>query len=302
MNTVVVEPELLRWAYKRAGKSATDLLQHFPKLESWERGTTNPTLKELERFAKATRTPFGFLFLPHPPVEVLPIPDFRTIRAKALARPSPDLLDTIYICQQRQEWYRDFARSEGAKALTFVGSVNVGSEIKSAAEAIRKALGFEIERRREFRSWSEALRHFVAQAEELGILVMVSGVVGSNNKRNLDPQEFRGFVLTDSLAPLIFINGADTKSAQMFTLAHELVHVWLGETAVSNTELVRPPKHQIERWCNEVAAELLVPLALLKSEYRHGAALNTELSRLARYFKVSTLVILDLPPFFRTVT
>ena len=292
MIRVNVKPELLRWACERSRQTTSSLARKFPKLELWERGEVNPTLKQLESFAKATRLPIGYLFLPEPPVETVPIPDFRTIGNEYLDYPSPDLLDTIYICQQRQEWYHDFARSVGEEPLSFVGSADSTSDIVTVAATIRHSLKFDIEERRRLPTWTDALRRFVEQADDFGVMVMVSGVVGSNNRRKLDPEEFRGFALADEFAPLVFINGADTKSAQMFTLAHELAHLWLGESALSDVGPVSSPSHHVEKWCNQVAAELLVPLSVIRKEYGQSDELDDEVSRLARLFKVSTLVIL----------
>lgn len=262
-------------------------------LGAWERGEVLPTLKQLERFARATHTPVGFLFLDEPPVERMPIPDFRTMaRGGPVEGPSPDLLDTIYLCQQRQDWYRDFARAVGEEPLGLVGSARLGDDVVTTAARIRHALELDVEERRRLPSWTEALRRFIAQADALGILVMVSGVVGSNSHRHLDPEEFRGFALADPLAPLVFVNGSDSKSAQMFTLAHELAHLWLGQSAVSDAQAIAVPDQETERWCNRVAAELLVPIELMREELDRGAELRQEVDRLARRFKVSTLVVL----------
>jgi Zn-dependent peptidase ImmA (M78 family) len=292
MIRVDIKPELLSWARERARLELADLSARFPKLAAWEQGKLKPTLKQVEDFARAIHAPVGFLFLDEPPVETIPIPDFRTIRNEPVARPSPDLLDMIYVCQQRQEWYRDFARSQRESPLDFVGSVTINSGVESTAAAMRHALGFDIEERRRIPTWTDALRLFISRADEAGIMVMCSGVVLNNNTRPLEPEEFRGFALVDNLAPLVFINGADTKAAQMFTLAHELAHVWLGQSAVSDSQARSIPEHQVERWCNNVAAELLVPLEILKQEYNDGSNLRAELDRLAKHFKVSTLVIL----------
>jgi Zn-dependent peptidase ImmA (M78 family) len=289
---VEVKPEMLRWARDRSGLGAGTLANRFPRLEAWESGAVQPTFKQLEHFAKATHTPIGYLFLSNPPVEKVPIPDFRTVANQRIARPSPDLLDTVYLCQQRQEWYRDFARSIREDPLPFVGSVSLGSDVTATAAGLRSALKFDLEERRRLATWTDALRRFIELADALGVLVMVSGVVGSNTSRLLDPEEFRGFALADGLAPLIFLNGSDTKSAQMFTLAHELAHVWLGQSALSDVDPISTPSHRVEIWCNQVAAELLVPLAELSAEYRPEAELAEEVQRLARRFKVSTLVIL----------
>ncbi len=292
MNRVPVKPELIQWALDRSRKYPDTLAKKLPKIEEWLAGELSPTLKQLETFAKATCTPIGFLFLPEPPNEQVPIPDFRTMSPEYFNRPSPDLLDTIYICQQRQEWYRDFERSMGGDPLPFVGSTQLTDDVIQTAAIIRKAIGFNIEERKKMRTWADALRRFIELADLLGILVMVSGVVGSNNRRKLDPHEFRGFALSDNLAPLVFINGSDTKSAQMFTLAHELAHVWLGETAISDAEAVRTSNNRVERWCNQVAAELLVPLDVISNAYDGVNDLSHEMDRLARQYKVSTLVIL----------
>ena len=292
MIRVEIKPELLKWARERAGLDVDTLIDRFPKLPAWENGVVSPTLRQVEKFANVTHTPVGFLFLKEPPVETVPIPDFRTIGNKRLQRPSPDLLDMIYVCQQRQEWYRDFARSEKRSALAFVGAATVSDNIEQAAATIRDTLGFDIEERRRLPTWTDALRHFIAQADDAGIMVMCSGVVLNNNMRPLDPDEFRGFALSDPLAPLIFINGADTKAAQMFTLAHELAHVRLGQSAVSNPDARIIPENRIERWCNEVAAELLVPLNMIKADFRPQVSLRQEVDRFSRFFKVSSLVIL----------
>jgi len=289
---VAVNPGMLRWARERADLETPALASRFPRLVAWERGEAQPTLKQLEAFAKATHAPIGYLFLQEPPTETIPIPDLRTVGNKRIAHPSPDLLETTYICEQRQEWYRDFARTAGEDPLPFVGSLRLAHEVVAAAATIREALGFDLDRRREILTWSDALRGFIAQADELGILVMCSGIVGSNTHRKLDPQEFRGFAMADLLAPVVFINGADTRSAQMFTLAHELAHIWLGQSALSDSEARYVPDHEIERWCNRVAAELLVPLDVIRREYREGADLSSEVNRLARRFKVSGLVVL----------
>jgi len=292
MTRVAVNPDLLDWALARADLSADALIKAFPKIHDWLQGEIQPTLKQLESFANKTHTAIGYLFLPEPPVETLPVPDFRTMANVRINRPSPDLLDTLYVCQQRQDWYRDYLRLHGEDAPTFVDSVTIEEDIVSVAAEMREVLGFDVEQRRTIPTWTEALRQFISHVEDAGVLVMVSGIVGSNTHRKLDPEEFRGFALVDELAQLIFINGSDSKAAQMFTLAHEVAHIWLGESGVSDAQAAILPDEKIEHWCNAVAAELLAPLETVSSLYNPNAELPDEMQRLARQFKVSTLVIL----------
>ncbi len=288
---VDVAPSLLAWASERSGRDPEELGERFP-LHAWSSGETRPTLKQLEKFARATDTPVGFLFLQAPPEEQLPVPDFRTMPGGETDRPSPNLLETIFICEQRQEWYRGYMQATGGDSLDFIGSLKTTTKVTTAANRIRRAIGFDLADRREFANWSEALREFAERAEDAGVLVMISGVVGSNTRRKLDPAEFRGFALVDDLAPVVFVNGADTKAAQIFTLAHELAHIWLGQPALSNPRLNVRSDQAVERWCNAVAGELLVPMDSLRNEYSGQSPLAEELARLARLYKVSTLVVL----------
>jgi Zn-dependent peptidase ImmA (M78 family) len=292
MTRVAVNPDLFRWARERSRIDTLTLVSRFPKLPAWENAEAQPTLKQLEHYARATHAPIGFFFLPVPPQESLPIPDFRTVAGRKVARPSPNLLDTIYACQERQSWYREFATVSNQDPRNFIGSLTVQTPPADAAATISQALGFDVGRRREFQTWTDALRHFIDQADAMGVLVMVSGVVFNNNRRPLEPEEFRGFALVDPLAPLVFINGADSKAAQMFTLAHELAHLWIGASALSDSTAGTTPDQAIERWCNSVAAELLVPLDAFRASLQAGERLSDTLARLARTFKVSTLVIL----------
>lgn len=293
------------WAVERARGEMAAFEARFPKLPEWMAGTHKPTLKQLQQFAAATHAPVGFFFLPEPPQETLPLPDFRTMGGAALPTPSADLLDTIYACQQRQDWYRDFARSLGSQPLAFIGSLTTAVAPVAAAREIVATLGFSVHQRKQCPTWEEALRRLVASCEDGGILVMTSGIVGSNTRRVLDPAEFRGFCLADDLAPVVFVNGTDSKSAQMFTLVHELAHLWLGEGGVSNPTLATSSARDNEVWCNAVAAEVLVPLDELRSEHNRAQPLGDEVGRLCKLFKVSSLVmlrrLLDLGAITRAV-
>lgn len=285
-----VRPELIEWALERSRLPEEQRERRFPKLSEWIEGERSPTLRQLEEFASATHTPVGLLFLTEPPEEHIPIPDYRTMGDEEIARPSPDLLDTIFQCQQRQDWYRTFAEVNRETPVEFIGALTTNTPIVEAAVSMRSTLGFDIADRGS--TFADTFRILAEKAEDLGVLVMVNGVVGSNTRRKLNPHEFRGFALVDRLAPVVFVNGADTRAAQIFTLVHELAHLWLGESALSDADLGAQSAVAAERWCNQVAAEFLVPGVDLSERYDPRADQLEELDRLARFYKASTLVVL----------
>src|SRR5262249_22109634 len=142
---VKVNGGLLRWARGRAGltdEADAKLRKRFPKLDQWEDDEAAPTLKQLEDFAKAVHVPIGYLFLQEPPEEPLPTPDFRPMAGRPIRRPSPDLLDMIYACQRRQDWFREYAESVGEEPIAFIGSMSTDTPVIEAAAQIRAALKF----------------------------------------------------------------------------------------------------------------------------------------------------------------
>ncbi len=303
-DRVSIKRELFQWAQERSRLSVDALSEKFPKYPQWLTGDAEPTMKQLEKFAAQTYTPLGYLFLAEPPEERLPIPDFRTVTDRRISRPSPHLLDTIYAVQLRQEWMRGFLIEQGEPALAFIGSRTLQDAPEAVAADIRHTLALEARWSRGLDTWEEALRTLIQKIEGVGVLVMINGVVENNTHRPLDVEEFRGFVLSDSHAPVIFINGTDAKAAQMFTLVHELAHLWLGQGGISDFKELLPSENAVEIFCNKVAAEFLVPAGEMRQAWQEVRGVEKPFERLARLFKVSPVVaarrVLDLELISRT--
>jgi Zn-dependent peptidase ImmA (M78 family) len=289
---VNVKPDLILWACERAGRSVDALAhkQSFRKLPVWVSGEERPTFKQLEKFAQATHTPFGYFFLSEPPKELIPIPDLRTIGNQYMGRPSPDLLDTIYTMQRRQAWLREMLIECEAEPLDFVGSARSTDDPEAVGREMRRIIGLEDGWAANVRTWQEAVGEMRRAIEKLNIMAIINGIVGNNTHRKLDVEEFRGFALSDEYAPLVFVNGADAKSAQMFTLIHELAHIWLGESALTDAGLATRASQNIESWCDRATAEFLVPARELKACWHDVRQAEAPFEIIARRFKVSPIV------------
>ncbi len=294
---IALSTEVLEWALNRSNRRES-LENKFPKVSEWLSGDVQPTLRQLENFAKAAAVPFGYLLLSDPPEESLPITHFRTLRSDTSRRFSPDLLETIQKMQQRQEWMREHLIEQGHDRLSFVGSASFNDDPVAVARRIREDLGIQEDWAAIHTRWEDALRALEKKVEEAGVLVMVNGIVGNNTHRNLDPREFRGFVLVDDYAPLVFINGADAKAAQMFTLAHELAHVWFGVSASFDLRELQAADDLHEQICNRVAAEFLVPQSGFEKVWQSVRTEEKPYKIIARRYKVSEIVaarrVLDL--------
>ena len=261
---------------------------------AWERGDKRPTFRQAQVFARTLYVPFGYLYLREPPVQKMPLADFRTA-GRGRPEPTPDLLDLLNDVLGKQHWLREYRESEGAVELPFVGRFDIADSETAVADDMRDILDVE-GASRQASNWEGCLRNLVRNAEGSGITVMRSGVVGGNNNRPLDRGEFRGFSISDGIAPLVFINSRDYKGAQIFTLAHEMVHIWTGKGGVSNPDYglgYGLKESAVERFCNRVAAEALVPSEDFLSRWISGdASLEDNLKSLRIHYKVSAMVIL----------
>lgn len=299
MTEALITASMLEWARKRNSYTITGAAQKLnvavEKLEAWEQGRERPTLRKAQDLARKFKIPFGYLYLSEPPKETLPIPDLRTKAGSPPRKPSPDFLDIAYDALRKQDWYRDYLKNEQADKVPFVGRFTSSSPTLAIAEDIQRTLHLDHALRHSAIGRDDFFNQLTLRAERAGVIVLRSGIVGSNTKRPLDPKEFQGFAISDPMAPLVFVNTRDFKAAQVFTFVHELTHIWMGVSGVSGTEYLAKPSDQPnddERIADAVAAEVLVPDEDFELRWRKDTSIEENLRDLAKYYRVSMFVVL----------
>ena len=299
MSEAFINSNILTWALERSNLPVDHIahsIQIKPeKLDEWQNGITYPTFRQAQKLAKTLRVPFGYLFLTSVPEESIPIPDLRTLRNAPLGEFSPDFIDLINNVILKQQWYRDYLLDEGTEPLAFLGKFSIADDPGVIARNISQTLGINDALRESCSSWEGFLRKCISLTEAQGIIVFRSGVVGNNAHRPLSVDEFRGFAISDNIAPVVFINSRDYKVAQIFTFAHELAHIWIGESGISNITLNQArtdQKLEVEYFCNDIAAELLVPHKQFLQFWNPQFSFNDNVKYAVRKFRVSTIVVI----------
>ena len=283
-----IKDNIITWAIERAGYQFMDFVLKFPPVKDWLEHTKKPTFKQLEEFSNKVHIPFGYLFLDEPPLEQLPIPFYRTGKGET-RQVSINVYDTILSLQRRQDWLEEYLESEDQDMVPFVGRYNVHTSAETIINDIRTTLDLPFGWTNNFPKHEDALNYLIGKVESSGIVVVFNSVVGNNNTRKIDVEECRGFILIGKYAPFMFVNAADSKSAQLFTVMHELAHIWLGKSAGFDNGTMLPADDPIEILCDKVAAEFLVPGRELMRLWTDAS--TGSLYQLSRYFKVSTIVI-----------
>ncbi|NWD76963.1 ImmA/IrrE family metallo-endopeptidase [Pseudomonas gingeri] len=286
-----VTPSLLTWSRERAGMSTTQVAKKLPvkpeRVEEWEAGETKPTFLQAQKWANLAHIPFGFLFLRQPPVEQLPLPDLRTVGGIAPQHPSLELLDTVKDAIRKQDWYLEYLQSHERQPLPFVGRFSSHSHVNDVVDDIRRTLGVNPDiSRLDYEKYSRTL---INAAENAGILVMRSGIALGNTHRKLEVGEFRGFAISNAWAPVVFINSADAPGARLFTLLHELAHIWIGSSGVSDGSTTA--SREDERFCNAVAGEFLAPEEQFRASWNIDIAWENNLPLLSKRFHLSKLAV-----------
>lgn len=285
-NEAFITPSVLEWAIKRAGVSAESI---HKKAEQWVSGKARPTFKQAVDIAKTLQIPFGYLWLKEPPKEQEIIPDLRTIGNGGLAQIPLELKTVVNDVKQKQEWFKEYAKANGILKCEAIGRFKGSDDTQEIADdvtarlEIQDLVGSGCDKDR-------MLKNLIEKIEKLGILVMRNSILRGNTKKKLNLDTFRGFAIFDEFAPLIFINTNDSKAGQIFTLMHEVAHLWIGQSGISDLDIRE--NNKIELACNEIAAKILMPKTKIQKAFREFDD-DRRLERIADRFSVSTLAVLN---------
>lgn len=290
---VEINSEVLNWVMGQINMEHLDEKTQI-NLYKWRNGEKQPTVSQIEELSKKTNIPFGYFFLKTPPIEKLPILECRTVNSNQLNNPSRNLVDTIYNMENIQDWMHDYMLSIGADSLKFVGSQKDNEDSISFADIMRNELDLKINWFEDTKDSKESFKLIRKNAERLGIVIMINGIVGNNTRRKLDLAEFRAFTLIDEYAPLIFINSNDSDNGKLFSLIHEMAHIWLGENSLFNEgHITNSSISRLETLCNAITGEFLVPGNFFLDYWKKYLKIDQEkrITSLARDFRCSVAVV-----------
>lgn len=256
-----ITPKILTWARESARMpvdvAASKIGKSIEVLEEWESGVSQPTIKQAEKLAKIYKRPFALFFLPEIPKDFHPLQDFRKSDSLELTTGSIFIIREI---QQKQAWLSDVLEENGEDKLPFIGKYTINDSPEKVAKDILLTLNINPSNYTE----TNPIKEWVNKAELNGIYVSRTSFIHS--RLTLDKNEVQGFAIADPYAPFVFVNSKDWAAPQLFTLIHEIAHLWISETGISNEieyEQTNSKTHPVEIFSNEVAANILMPKELI---------------------------------------
>lgn len=251
-------PKMLEWGRKTAGLTVDAVAdaEKLPgeRISDWENAKGTPSLAVLRRLAQRYKRPLMVFYLPEPPTQFSVVKDFRLLAANVSREFSPELRYALRVAQERQAWGAGYLEEEGFPKNTLVGSLNESASIPQESRRLRDTLGITIADQSACETEHEALKLWRTRCEAVGIYVFQASRVAV--------EEMRGCAFPDLYAPTVLTNARDAPTARLFTLIHEVAHILLGEAAITGAgkySVARAPAVATERFCNQFAAEVLVP-------------------------------------------
>ncbi len=289
---VKVNSDIYHWVKNQVNIEMLKLCMK-ENFEKWLAGEKDPTFKQIQDFSKATHIPLGYFFLDEPPVEKNELIEFRTIDSLELEKPSRNLIDTIHEMENIQEWMKDYLIKNSSDTVDFIASADLSDDIRKTVNSIRKKLFLQIDWYKDSKNSDESFKIIRKKLEDVGVIVMMNGVVGANTKRKLNINEFRAFTLIDEYAPLIFINAIDSNNGRLFSLLHELAHIWYGQNSLFNDKYGVNNSKKIEANCNAIAAEIIVPNDIFVNRWNKNQfeTISDSIKRISREFHCSMIVV-----------
>ncbi len=284
---VKIKKDIFHWALSESQKEKEEVINKFPKFTGWVKGSINPTFKQLQDLANFLKIPFGYLFLEKPPEKDPMEAEFRSINNK-LPVMSKNLKDTITAMDMRRNWMSDYRKDLGWDRLDIIERFDLEKRNKIGYDAslAKELLGLKDDWYRTAKKHGEAYKFLKNKMEDHGILIMQNGVVGSNNYRKLDINEFRAFMLYDDIAPVIFINHNDSLGGKIFSLVHEYIHILLKQEDLFLQEDIYSIKEN-ERYINRITAEFLMPTKHIRVNWSTKDDPFEQINQMANLFKVS---------------
>lgn len=283
VERIDIPTDRLRWVIKRASFSEEKAIKHFPLLDDWLTGQKKPTINQLKSFAAKFHVPFAYLFLENPPSEHIPFPMFRG-EAGSHDHFDVNVYDTVMSILSRQEWLEEYIVENDIETCDFIGSISLNTPISQTVTQIRSILELDSRWAFSLSSPEAAVGILCQRLEDAGVFMAFNGIVGNNTHRKLRVAECRGFAMANDKAPYIFVNSDDSKSAQLFTIIHEMAHLMLGISAGhAGSEVLS--HDATEKYCDMVAAEFLVPAVELMAIW------NNDPKSASRRFKASELTV-----------
>jgi len=286
-----ITPNVLKWARESARMTeetaAAKVSVTVEKFKEWETGASQPTIRQAQALAKAYKRPFALFFLPEVPRDFQPLQDFRKSGSKALTTSSIFIIREI---QQKQAWISDVYSENQEEKLPFVGRFSINDNPQKVAQDILTTLKINPA----FYKTDNPIKEWIDSSETNGIFISRTSFIHSRLK--LDSGELQGFAIADPHAPFIFVNSEDWNAPQLFTLVHELAHIWIAETGISNEvepDLKNKDKfHPVELFCNEVAANALMPKEIVLAFHTNSFQTSKDVFKTAKQLGVSSFALL----------